>query len=135
MFNVNELINSAKGAYTCDLTITHSDRVSNILSRNKNIELFSLDQIIDYLDPTSSGQQELPIIVYQESDYAGDSRHINHFKKLLVNNNKDFSWFKCWWKFRSKNKYVHDLVAICPVEQEEKIYDILLRYESLKAFL
>ena len=136
MFNVDELIAGIKRTYTVDITIAHSDRIAGILDRNKNLEFYSLDKLMEYADvtwQTPSNPLGIPFVIILRSSYAGDSSHIKNFEKLLTNGKRNFSWFMSWYNSTSVTGM--KLITICPDEQEEKIYNKLLKFENLKVFI
>lgn len=123
-FDANKFINKVKEKYTFDINIIHSERVSGILSKNKNLELYNLDKIIESVD---WDYMTIPSVAY-----TFDPIYIKEFEKLLKDNYRDFSWFTCWYNF---NGVGFEVILICPADREEQIYNKLLRFEKLKAFL
>lgn len=124
MFDVNKFINKIKEKYTFDINVNCSDRITGILNKNKNLDLYSLDKLIESAD--------WDYMTIPSMAYTFDGLYLRAFEKLLENNIRDLSWVKCWYNSGGTNI---EVILIIPIEREGQIYNKLLRFERLKAFL
>lgn len=123
MFSIPLFRRIIKNKFTNSINLTHSDRVSNIIKSNGL--LYSVERIFDLVD--------LPMVAVPTMSKTEDPRVLTDFETIFdLEKDKEFKWFQCLY---NTPPVFFNNVIICSSETEEDLYNKLLRFENLKAFL
>lgn len=123
MFNINIYEKNLRNKYTSSIDLKQSKNIQNIVNKNKT--LYRINFLCKLIT------RSIPVLYVPLICSADDENIIVNFETMLDNNIKKFCYVECL----QTSSLDFDSIIIFAEDQEGQIYNKLLRFEKLKAFL